>query len=100
MGSKVHLIDYLKADELYHRYRVEQDPIKRTHLRIIWLLTSGRPATMAAEMTGYSQRWISVSVGRGSVSARSKGSSWVSGCWIWCQARAMQFCRSDLSLPA
>src|SRR5687767_3219617 len=64
MGSKVYLIDHLNADELYHRYREEQDPIKRTHLHIIWLLTSGRPAKVAAEMTGYSQRWISVLVGR------------------------------------
>ena len=64
MGSKVYLIEHLKADELYHRYRAEQDPIKRTHLQIVWLLTSGRPAKVAAEVTGYSQRWISVLVGR------------------------------------
>ena len=60
MGSKVYLIEHLDADELYHRYREEQDPIKRTHLQIVWLLTSGRPAKVAAEMTGYSPRWISV----------------------------------------
>src|ERR671912_920616 len=64
MGSKVYLIEHLAADELYHRYREEQDPIKRTHLQILWLLMSGRPAKVAAEMTGYSQRWISVLVGR------------------------------------
>ncbi len=64
MGSKVYLIEHLKADELYHRYRTEQDLIKRTHLQIIWLLTRGQPATVAAEMTGYSQRWISILVGR------------------------------------
>ena len=56
MGSKVYLIEHLDADELYHRYREEQDPIKRTHLQILWLLTSGRPAKVAAEMTGYSSR--------------------------------------------
>src|SRR3954464_14760184 len=64
MGSKVYLIEHLAADELYHRYREEQDPVKRTHLQILWLLMSGRPAKVAAEMTGYSQRWISVLVGR------------------------------------
>jgi hypothetical protein len=64
MGSKIYLIEHFKADELYHRYRAEQDPIKRTHLQIVWLLTSGRPAKVAAEVTGYSQRWISVLVGR------------------------------------
>jgi len=51
MGSKVYLIDHLTADELYHRYREEQDPIKRTYLQILWLLTSGRPAKVAFEMT-------------------------------------------------
>jgi transposase len=64
MGSKVHLIEHLSADELYDRYREEKDPIKRTHLQILWLLTRGRAAKVAAEMTGYSQRWISVLVGR------------------------------------
>jgi hypothetical protein len=38
MGSKVYLIEHVDADELYHRYREEQDPIKRTHLQILWLL--------------------------------------------------------------
>jgi hypothetical protein len=33
MGSKVYLIEHFDADELYHRYREEQDPIKRTHLQ-------------------------------------------------------------------
>jgi transposase len=64
MGSKVYRIEHLKANELYHRYREDKDPIKRTHLQIIWLLTRGRPAKVAAEMTGYSQCWISVLVGR------------------------------------
>lgn len=64
MGSKVHLIGHLDAEELYQRYRDEQDPIKRTHLQIIWLLTTGRAAKFVAETTGYSQRWISVLVGR------------------------------------
>jgi hypothetical protein len=64
LGSTVYLIEHRTADELSHRYREEQDPIKRTHLPILWLLTSGQPAKVAAEMTGYSQRWISVLVGR------------------------------------
>src|ERR671932_140759 len=64
MGSKIYLIKHLSADELYDRYREEKDPIKRTHLQILWLLTSGHPAKVVAEMTGYSQRWISVLIGR------------------------------------
>ena len=64
MGSKVHLVAHTDAEELYERYRAEQNPIKRTHLQIIWLLTTGRAAKFVAETTGYSQRWISVLVGR------------------------------------
>jgi transposase len=64
MKSRVHLVEHLSAGEVYRLYREEKDPIRRTHLQIIWLLTSGRPAKFAAEMTGYSQRWISVLIGR------------------------------------
>ncbi len=64
MGSKVHLVEHLTSEELYDLYRAEQEPIRRTHLQIIWLLTTGRAAKFVAETTGYSQRWISVLVGR------------------------------------
>jgi transposase len=64
MKSRVRLVEHLSADELYRLYREEQDPTRRTHLQALWLVTSGRPAKFAAEVTGYTQRWLSVLIGR------------------------------------
>src|SRR3954471_13271330 len=64
MKSRVYLVEHLSADELYRLYREEKDPTRRTHLQALWLVTSGRPAKVAAEVTGYTQRWLSVLIGR------------------------------------
>ena len=64
MGSKVHLKRHLEADDLHRLYKDAKDATERTHLQIIWLLTSGRSAQFVAEVTGYTPRWISVLVGR------------------------------------
>jgi hypothetical protein len=32
MGSKVYQVEHLDTHEVYHQYREEQDPVKRTHL--------------------------------------------------------------------
>lgn len=64
MGSKVHLVHHLGADELHRLYKAATDATERTHLQIIWLLTSGRSAQFVAEVTGYTPRWVSVIVGR------------------------------------
>src|SRR5690242_3850265 len=64
MKSRVYLVEHLSADELYRLYREEKDPTRRTHLQALWLVTSGRPAKFAAEVTGYTQRWLSVLIGR------------------------------------
>lgn len=64
MGSKVHLVHHLAADELHRLYKAATDATERTHLQIIWLLTSGRSAQFVAEVTGYTPRWVSVIVGR------------------------------------
>lgn len=41
-------------------YKEAKDATERTHLQIIWLLTSGRSAQFVAEVTGYTSRWISI----------------------------------------
>lgn len=64
MGSQVHLKRHLEADELHRRYKEAKDVTERTHLQIIWLLTSGRTAQFVAAVTGYTPRWISILVGR------------------------------------
>lgn len=52
MGSKVHLVHHLGADELHRLYKAATDATERTHLQIIWLPTSGRSAQFVAEVTG------------------------------------------------
>ena len=64
MKSRVYLVEHLSADELYRLYREEKDAIRRTHLQALWLVASGRPAKFAAAVTGYTQRWLSVLIGR------------------------------------
>ena len=58
------MVEHLSADELYRLYREEKDAIRRTHLQALWLVASGRPAKFAAAVTGYTQRWLSVLIGR------------------------------------
>src|SRR4051812_8645023 len=64
MKSRVYLVEHLSADELYRLYREEKDAIRRPHLQALWLVASGRPAKFAAAVTGYTQRWLSVLIGR------------------------------------
>ena len=49
---------------MHRLYREAKDATARTHLQIIWLLSSGRSAQFVAAVTGYTPRWISVLVGR------------------------------------
>ena len=58
MGSKVYLVHHLNEAELYRLYREEKNGMQRSHLQIIRLLTSGRPAKFVSGVTGYPQRWI------------------------------------------
>jgi len=64
MGSKVHLVRHLDEAELYRLYRDGKDGTQRSHLQIIWLLTSGHSAKFVSGVTGYAQRWISEVIGR------------------------------------
>ena len=46
------------------RYRAARQPIERSHLQIIWLLSQGRSEREVAAVTGYGQRWIAEIVRR------------------------------------
>ena len=46
------------------RYRAARQPIERSHLQIIWLLSQGRSEREVAAVTGYGQRWITEIVRR------------------------------------
>jgi transposase len=46
------------------RYRAARQPIERSHLQIVWLLSQGRSEREVAAVTGYGQRWIAAIVRR------------------------------------
>lgn len=55
---------HLDIETLEKRYRDSQDGIERSHWQILWLLASGQPSEVVAQVTGYSVKWIRILVGR------------------------------------
>jgi transposase len=55
---------HLSPAELGRRYRAARDPIERSHLQIIWLLSQGRDEREVAAVSGYGRRWIGAIVQR------------------------------------
>ena len=58
------LIAHLSTAELGQRYRAARQPIERSHLQIVWLVSQGRSEREVAAVTGYGQRWIAEIVRR------------------------------------
>jgi transposase len=58
------LVAHLSTAELGQRYRAARQPIERSHLQIIWLLSQGRSEREVAVVTGYGRRWITAIVSR------------------------------------
>jgi transposase len=58
------LVAHLSTAELGQRYRAARQPIERSHLQIVWLLSQGRSEREVAAVTGYDQRWITEIVRR------------------------------------
>jgi transposase len=58
------LVAHLSTAELGQRYRAARQPIERSHLQIVWLLSQGRREREVAAATGYGQRWITEIVRR------------------------------------
>jgi transposase len=58
------LVAHLSTAELGQRYRAARQPIERSHLQIVWLVSQGRSEREVAAVTGYGQRWISEIVRR------------------------------------
>ena len=52
------LVAHLSTAELGQRYRAARQPIERSHLQIVWLLSQGRSEREVAAISGYGQRWI------------------------------------------
>ena len=59
MASRLYLAPHLTTEELGHRYKTMTDGLERSHLHIIWLLSQGHAGKYVAEVTGYSQNWVS-----------------------------------------
>ena len=58
MPRTTKLEDHLTVEELGARYRRARDPVERSHVQIVWLIARGQSAKEAAEITGYSARWV------------------------------------------
>ena len=58
------LVAHLSTAELGQRYRAARQPIERSHLQIVWLLSQGRSEREVAAITGYGARWITEIVRR------------------------------------
>jgi transposase len=58
------LVAHLSTAELGQRYRAARQPIERSHLQIVWLVSQGRSEREVATVTGYSHRWITEIVRR------------------------------------
>jgi len=43
---------------LEHRYKKARDPVERSHLQIVWLLSEGRTTEEVCRVTGYSPGWV------------------------------------------
>ncbi|HYQ84093.1 MAG TPA: helix-turn-helix domain-containing protein [Rubrobacter sp.] len=40
------------------RYKKAHDPVERSHLQIVWLLSEGRTTEEVCQVTGYSPGWV------------------------------------------
>jgi transposase len=58
------LVAHLSTAELGQRHRAARQPIARSHLQIVRLLSRGRSEREVAAVTGYGQRWMTEIVRR------------------------------------
>ena len=82
------LVAHLSTAALGQRYRAARQPIERSHLQIVWLLSQGRSEREVAAVTGYGQRWITAIVRRYNVYGRSTPCKGVLPTWLASSVRA------------
>ena len=58
MPKRLELSPHASTEELEHRYRKARDPVERSHLQIVWLLSEGRTTEEVRRVTGYSPGWV------------------------------------------
>ena len=64
MGKRVQVHPHHDVETLEQRYRNCMDGIERTHWQIIWLIARGKTPKEAADITGYTARWVREIVAR------------------------------------
>jgi transposase len=58
MPKRIELSPHATTDELENLYRKAKDPVERSHLQIVWLLSEGKKTEEVSEVTGYSPGWV------------------------------------------
>src|SRR5215213_7822216 len=58
MPKRLKLSLHASTQELEHRYKKARDPVERSHLQIVWLLSEGRTTEEVCRVTGYSPGWV------------------------------------------
>jgi transposase len=58
MPKRIELSPHATTEELEHRYRKAKDPVERSHLQIVWLLSEGKRTEEVSEVSGYSPGWV------------------------------------------
>ena len=58
MPKRLELSPHATTEQLEHRYKKARDPVERSHLQIVWLLSEGRTTGEVSEVTGYSLGWV------------------------------------------
>ncbi len=58
MPKRLELSPHATTEVLEHRYKKAKDPVERSHLQIVWLLSQGRTTEEVCEVTGYSPGWV------------------------------------------
>ena len=58
MPKRLELSPHASTRELERRYKRARDPVERSHLQIVWLLSEGKNTGEVSEVTGYSLGWV------------------------------------------
>jgi len=58
MARRTRLEPHVTRDELRQRYRTATDAAERSHFLVLWLISQGQTQAQAAQLAGFSERWV------------------------------------------
>ena len=64
MSVRLSVVEHEPGSAVMSAYRQERDPVRRSHLQVIGLLLSGETIVSVSRLSGFSERWIQLLVGR------------------------------------